>query len=106
MERKKKEVFSVRERVKKTSELSKLLIPDKFNLFSELFQPHSHEEAEMRTNVGLVKGHAYGITAVRKINIGDTGLFSIFKYGLFENLGFGCLLRSLFFCTFILGYRQ
>ncbi|XP_063586504.1 calpain-5-like isoform X2 [Penaeus indicus] len=41
--------------------------------------PHSHEEAEMRTNVGLVKGHAYGITAVRKINIGDTGLFSIFK---------------------------
>nr|AAT77812.1 calpain T [Gecarcinus lateralis] len=41
--------------------------------------PHSHEEAEMRTNVGLVKGHAYGITACRKINIGDTGLFSIFK---------------------------
>ncbi|XP_037777130.1 calpain-5-like isoform X2 [Penaeus monodon] len=41
--------------------------------------PHSHEETEMRTNVGLVKGHAYGITAVRKINIGDTGLFSIFK---------------------------
>ncbi|XP_045132951.1 calpain-5-like isoform X5 [Portunus trituberculatus] len=41
--------------------------------------PHSHEEAEMRTNVGLVKGHAYGVTACRKINIGDTGLFSIFK---------------------------
>ncbi|XP_071534808.1 calpain-5-like isoform X5 [Panulirus ornatus] len=41
--------------------------------------PHSHEEAEMRTNVGLVKGHAYGITACRKINIGDTGLFSIFR---------------------------
>ncbi|KAK4310570.1 hypothetical protein Pmani_017872 [Petrolisthes manimaculis] len=41
--------------------------------------PHSHEEAEMRTSVGLVKGHAYGITACRKINIGDTGLFSIFK---------------------------
>ncbi|MPC26018.1 Calpain-5 [Portunus trituberculatus] len=42
--------------------------------------PHSHEEAEMRTNVGLVKGHAYGVTACRKINIGDTGLFSIFNY--------------------------
>ncbi|XP_063867203.1 calpain-5-like isoform X3 [Scylla paramamosain] len=42
-------------------------------------RPHSHEEAEMRTNVGLVKGHAYGVTACRKINIGDTGLFSIFK---------------------------
>ncbi|KAK3878996.1 hypothetical protein Pcinc_016403 [Petrolisthes cinctipes] len=41
--------------------------------------PHSHEEAEMRTSVGLVKGHAYGITACRKINIGDTGLFSLFK---------------------------
>ncbi|XP_068228200.1 calpain-5-like isoform X3 [Palaemon carinicauda] len=41
--------------------------------------PHSHEEAEMRTSVGLVKGHAYGITACRKINIGDTGLFSIFR---------------------------
>lgn len=41
--------------------------------------PHSHEEAEMRTSVGLVKGHAYGVTACRKINIGDTGLFSIFK---------------------------
>ncbi|XP_064113939.1 calpain-5-like isoform X2 [Macrobrachium nipponense] len=41
--------------------------------------PHSHEEAEMRTNVGLVKGHAYGITACRKINIGETGLFSIFR---------------------------
>ncbi|XP_050718948.1 calpain-5-like isoform X4 [Eriocheir sinensis] len=41
--------------------------------------PHSHEEAEMRTSVGLVKGHAYGITACKKINIGDTGLFSIFK---------------------------
>lgn len=41
--------------------------------------PHTHEEAEMRTSVGLVKGHAYGITACRKINIGDTGLFSIFK---------------------------
>ncbi|XP_042219812.1 calpain-5-like isoform X2 [Homarus americanus] len=42
-------------------------------------EPHSHEEAEMRTNVGLIKGHAYGITACKKINIGDTGLFSIFK---------------------------
>ncbi|XP_050718947.1 calpain-5-like isoform X3 [Eriocheir sinensis] len=42
-------------------------------------RPHSHEEAEMRTSVGLVKGHAYGITACKKINIGDTGLFSIFK---------------------------
>ncbi|KAK8746450.1 hypothetical protein OTU49_017024 [Cherax quadricarinatus] len=40
---------------------------------------HNHEEVEMRTNVGLVKGHAYGITACRKINIGDTGLFSLFK---------------------------
>lgn len=25
-------------------------------------------------------GHAYGITAVRNINLGDTSLLSIFKY--------------------------
>ena len=44
-----------------------------------VLQPHSHEEAEMRTSVGLVKGHAYGITDLRKVNIGDTNLFTIFK---------------------------
>ena len=50
-------------------------------IFNQFFftKPHSHEEMEMRTEVGLVKGHAYGITALRKVNIGDTGLFSIFK---------------------------
>ncbi|KAL7632549.1 UNVERIFIED_CONTAM: hypothetical protein RMT77_017116 [Armadillidium vulgare] len=40
---------------------------------------HTHNEIEMRTENGLVKGHAYGITALRKANIGDTSLFSLFK---------------------------
>ncbi len=35
---------------------------------------------EKRTDLGLVKGHAYGITAVKKVSIGGTGLTSFFKY--------------------------
>lgn len=38
----------------------------------------SQEEMEARTEVGLVKGHAYGITAVKKVYIGETGLMSLF----------------------------
>ncbi len=34
---------------------------------------------EQRTDLGLVIGHAYGITAVRKVPIGGTGLVSFFK---------------------------
>lgn len=33
---------------------------------------------EARTDVGLVKGHAYGITAVHKVHIGETSLKSFF----------------------------
>ncbi|KAG8196268.1 hypothetical protein JTE90_023823 [Oedothorax gibbosus] len=33
---------------------------------------------EARTEVGLVKGHAYGITAVKKVYIGETNLMSLF----------------------------
>jgi hypothetical protein len=35
---------------------------------------------EQRTDLGLVKGHAYGITAVKKVAIGGTGLTAFFKY--------------------------
>jgi hypothetical protein len=35
---------------------------------------------EERTETGLVKGHAYGVTAVRKVPIGATGLAALFKY--------------------------
>ena len=34
---------------------------------------------EACTDVGLVKGHAYGITAVKKIPLAGTGLFGIFN---------------------------
>ena len=34
---------------------------------------------EERTEMGLVKGHAYGITALKKVPIGSSGLSSIFK---------------------------
>lgn len=41
----------------------------------------SREEMEERTDLGLVKGHAYGITAVKKVSIGGTGLASLFRLG-------------------------
>lgn len=39
----------------------------------------SKGEEEQRTDLGLVKGHAYGVTAVKKVPIGGTGLVSFFK---------------------------
>jgi len=36
-------------------------------------------EMEQRTELGLVKGHAYGITAVRKVTVKDSGLMSFFR---------------------------
>jgi hypothetical protein len=33
---------------------------------------------EERTDLGLVKGHAYGITAVKKIDLNDTKFFKNF----------------------------
>jgi len=36
-------------------------------------------EEQEKTEYGLVKGHAYGITAVKKVPIGDTGLVAFFK---------------------------
>uniref|UniRef100_T1IN91 Calpain catalytic domain-containing protein n=1 Tax=Strigamia maritima TaxID=126957 RepID=T1IN91_STRMM len=42
----------------------------------------SAEEMEARTEVGLVKGHAYGVTNVKKVNVGESsGLLSFFKEG-------------------------
>jgi hypothetical protein len=37
-------------------------------------------EMEERTDLGLVKGHAYGITAIKRIPLGDTSLVTLFKY--------------------------
>lgn len=40
---------------------------------------------EQRTDLGLVKGHAYCITAVRKVLLGGTSLVSLFKYVIHVN---------------------
>jgi len=39
----------------------------------------SNGSREERTETGLVKGHAYGVTALRKVPIGSTGLSTLFK---------------------------
>lgn len=41
-------------------------------------QAKSAEEMEKKTDLGLVKGHAYGITAVREISLGKTSLSTLF----------------------------
>lgn len=38
----------------------------------------NQQEMEQRTDVGLVKGHAYGITAAKKVYIGNTTLKNLF----------------------------
>ena len=45
------------------------------------FKPSGAEDMEQRTDLGLVKGHAYGITNVKKVDLNDTKLFKkIFKW--------------------------
>ena len=39
----------------------------------------NEDEMEQRTELGLVKGHAYGITAVKRIPLGETNLVNFFK---------------------------
>ncbi|XP_074657458.1 calpain-5-like [Tubulanus polymorphus] len=39
----------------------------------------SAEEMEAQTDMGLVKGHAYGITAVKRVPLDGTGLLGIFN---------------------------
>jgi len=40
---------------------------------------NNEDEMEQRTELGLVKGHAYGITAVKRIPLGETNLVNFFK---------------------------
>lgn len=43
-------------------------------------QPSENEDRETRTDLGLVKGHAYGITAARKVDLNDAKFFAkLFK---------------------------
>ena len=39
----------------------------------------SPEEMEQKLENGLVKGHAYGITAVKRITTGDTSIFNFWN---------------------------
>ncbi|KAK7090412.1 calpain-5-like [Littorina saxatilis] len=48
-------------------------------LMSAAIQARTAAEMEVRLNVGLVKGHAYSITAVRDIPLKGTGLFNFIK---------------------------
>ncbi len=42
-------------------------------------QAKSKDEMEQSTDIGLVIGHAYGITAVKRVPLEGTGIFNMFK---------------------------
>ena len=42
-------------------------------------QAKSSEEMEQAIDIGLVKGHAYGITSVKRVAIAGSGLFNLFN---------------------------
>ena len=50
---------------------------------------------EQRTELGLVKGHAYGITAVKRIPLGETNLVNFFK-SVFDNPGLNLVARPTY----------
>ena len=43
------------------------------------WQVETASEMEEKTQVGLVKGHAYSVTAVRKVALAGTGIFNLFN---------------------------
>lgn len=48
-------------------------------LFWTIIKAESSEEMEASTDTGLVKGHAYGVTAIKNVALEGSGLFSFFK---------------------------
>ncbi|XP_076435379.1 calpain-5-like [Babylonia areolata] len=52
---------------------------DRHSLMAASIPATSAEEMEATTNVGLVKGHAYGITAVKNVHLEGSGLFRFFN---------------------------
>lgn len=44
-----------------------------------LFKATSAAEMEASTEIGLVKGHAYGITSVKNVHLEGSGLFGLFN---------------------------
>ncbi|XP_037074982.1 calpain-5-like isoform X2 [Pollicipes pollicipes] len=51
---------------------------DDYALMCAAVAARNREEVEQRTEMGLVKGHAYGITAIKKVPIGNTTLVNFF----------------------------
>ncbi|KAF0291460.1 Calpain-5 [Amphibalanus amphitrite] len=51
---------------------------DDYALMCAAVAARSKAEVEQRTELGLVKGHAYGITAIKKVPIGNTTLVNFF----------------------------
>ncbi|XP_067950121.1 calpain-5-like [Watersipora subatra] len=49
------------------------------SLMAAAIPAESSEEMEARTDTGLVKGHAYGITEVKRAGLEGTGLFGMFN---------------------------
>lgn len=44
-----------------------------------LLKAANPQEMEKATNVGLIMGHAYAVTAIRKVALAGTGIFNLFK---------------------------
>jgi calpain-5 len=49
------------------------------SLMAAAISAKSKEEMEMKLDNGLVKGHAYGITAVKRVAMGESSLFNFFN---------------------------
>src|SRR6218665_1966907 len=47
--------------------------------FRPWLKAKTKDEMETATDVGLVRGHAYGITAVRRVALKGTGMFNLFN---------------------------
>jgi len=43
------------------------------------WQAESATEMEQKLDSGLVKGHAYAVTAIRKVALSGTGIFNLFN---------------------------
>eukprot|EP00096_Caligus_rogercresseyi_P010637 TRINITY_DN3959_c0_g1_i1.p1 TRINITY_DN3959_c0_g1~~TRINITY_DN3959_c0_g1_i1.p1 ORF type:complete len:635 (+),score=127.13 TRINITY_DN3959_c0_g1_i1:62-1966(+) len=63
------------------SELFKTMLTeiDEHSLMCCAIHPTTPDDLEKRTSMGLIIGHAYGITAVRKITVRGTGFMDLFK---------------------------
>ncbi|XP_055959523.1 calpain-5 [Patella vulgata] len=68
---------NVEERVKLFAHMKKDM--DRRSLMAASIPATSADEMEASTSNGLVKGHAYGITAVKNVHLEGSGLFGLFN---------------------------